>query len=120
MVDTAELRRVPVFADLPDDQIAWFLSQSQELRLKAGDAYSRQGDPAEIILGLLGRGQVLLAVDGAWGRALQDVQQRDGRAGAPRQFRAGIQHGLRHRRAVQRDQQMLEHVQPFTSVRYSR
>ena len=45
MVDKSELLRVPAFADLPDDQIAWFLSQSQELNLKAGDNYSRQGDP---------------------------------------------------------------------------
>ena len=47
MVDKSELLRVPVFADLPDDQIAWFLSQSQELHLKAGETYSRQGDPAD-------------------------------------------------------------------------
>jgi signal transduction histidine kinase len=47
MVEKSELRRVPIFADLPDDQIEWFISQSQELRLKAGDTYLRQGDPAE-------------------------------------------------------------------------
>ncbi len=64
MAETAELlRRVPVFEGLPDDQIAWFLSQSQELRLKAGDVYARQGDPADamfvILEGLLqGRGEV--------------------------------------------------------------
>ncbi len=53
MVETSELRRFPVFADLPDDQIAWFLSQSQELRLKAGELYSRQGDPADAMFVLL-------------------------------------------------------------------
>jgi signal transduction histidine kinase len=54
MAETSELlRRVPVFADLPDDQIAWFLSQSQELRLKAGDTYSRQNDPADAMFVLL-------------------------------------------------------------------
>src|SRR5258708_3839078 len=47
MADKAELLRVPVFADLPEDQIAWFLSQCQEQILKAGDTYIRQGDPAE-------------------------------------------------------------------------
>src|SRR6059036_290317 len=47
MVDKSELLRVPAFADLPDDQIAWFLSQSQEIRLAAGDTYVRQGDPAD-------------------------------------------------------------------------
>jgi signal transduction histidine kinase len=47
MVEKSELLRVSAFADLPDDQITWFLSQSEELRLKAGDTYFRQGDPAD-------------------------------------------------------------------------
>jgi signal transduction histidine kinase len=54
MVETSDLlRRVPQFADLPGDQIAWFISQSQELHLKAGDNYSRQGDPADAMFVLL-------------------------------------------------------------------
>src|ERR1700722_10139590 len=53
MVDKSELRRVPVFADLPDDQLEWFISQSQEMHLKAGDSYSRQGDPADSMFVLL-------------------------------------------------------------------
>jgi signal transduction histidine kinase len=54
MVETAELlRRVPQFADLPDDQIAWFLSESRELHLNAGDSYSRQGQPADAMFVLL-------------------------------------------------------------------
>src|SRR6267143_2933030 len=47
MIAKSELLRVPAFADLPDDQITWFLSQSQEMHLKAGDTYVRQGDPAD-------------------------------------------------------------------------
>src|SRR2546426_6005334 len=47
MVDKSELLRVPAFVDLPDDQIAWFLSQAQETHIKAGDTYVRQGDPAD-------------------------------------------------------------------------
>ncbi len=47
MVEKSELLRVPAFVDLPDDQIAWFLSQSQETHIKAGDTYVRQGDPAD-------------------------------------------------------------------------
>jgi signal transduction histidine kinase len=47
MVEKSELLRVPVFADLPDDQIAWFLSQSEEVRLSVGETYVRQGDPAD-------------------------------------------------------------------------
>src|ERR1700678_1219507 len=57
MVETSELRLVPVFADLPDDQIEWFISRSQELHYKAGDTYSRQGDPADAMFVLL-EGQI--------------------------------------------------------------
>ncbi len=46
MVDKSELLRIPAFAGLPDDQIAWFLGNSQEVHLAAGDEYARQGDPA--------------------------------------------------------------------------
>src|ERR1700723_4195029 len=63
MVEKSELLRVPAFADLPDDQIAWFINQSQELHLKAGEAYSRQGDPADAMFVILegrlqGRGEL--------------------------------------------------------------
>jgi signal transduction histidine kinase len=63
MVDKSELRRVTEFADLPDDQLDWFLSQSQELHLKAGETYSRQGDPADAMFVILegriqGRGEL--------------------------------------------------------------
>jgi len=47
MVDKSELLRVPAFADLPDDQIAWFLAHAEELHLKEGTTYIRQGDPAD-------------------------------------------------------------------------
>jgi signal transduction histidine kinase len=54
MVETSDLlHRVPAFEGLPDDQIAWFLSQSQELPLKAGETYARQGDPADAMFVLL-------------------------------------------------------------------
>jgi signal transduction histidine kinase len=63
MADKSELLKVPVFVDLPDDQLAWFLSQSTELHLKAGETYSRQGDPADTMFVLLeghfeGRGEL--------------------------------------------------------------
>jgi signal transduction histidine kinase len=63
MVEKSELLRVPVFADLPDDQIAWFISQSQEMRFKAGDTYAHQGDPADAMFVILegqvqGRGEI--------------------------------------------------------------
>jgi signal transduction histidine kinase len=47
MVEATELGRLPIFADLPEDQIAWFISQSQELRLEADEFYVHQGDPAD-------------------------------------------------------------------------
>lgn len=47
MIEKSDLRRVPVFADLPDDQLDWFLSQSQEQVFKPGETYIRAGDPAQ-------------------------------------------------------------------------
>src|SRR5438477_5122171 len=47
MVEKSELLRVTAFADLPDDQLAWFISQCEEQVLKPGDTYICQGDPAE-------------------------------------------------------------------------
>ena len=63
MVETSELRQVPAFAGLPDDQIAWFISNAQELHLKAGQVYLRQGDPADAMFVILegqmeGRGEI--------------------------------------------------------------
>ena len=62
MVEKSELRRVPAFADLPDDQIAWFMSQAQEIAIKAGETYLHQGDPADAMFVVLegqlqGRGE---------------------------------------------------------------
>ncbi len=53
MVDKSELLRFPIFADLPEDQIDWFISQSTELHAKAGDLYLRQGDPADAMFVIL-------------------------------------------------------------------
>ena len=63
MTEKSELLRVPVFADLPDDQIEWFISQSAEQFLKPGETYIRQGDPAENMFVMLegefeGRGEI--------------------------------------------------------------
>jgi signal transduction histidine kinase len=53
VITPSELLRVPAFAGLPDDQIAWFISHAQELHLRAGDAYLRQGDRADAMFVLL-------------------------------------------------------------------
>ena len=62
MIEKSDLLRVPVFADLPDDQIEWFISQAEEILLKAGDTYLHQGDPADAMFVVLdgqlqGRGE---------------------------------------------------------------
>src|SRR6266536_51373 len=41
------LRRVGVFADLPEEQLKWFADNADELRLAPGDILFRKGDPAE-------------------------------------------------------------------------
>ena len=47
------LRQFPIFADIPEDQLAWFVSHAQEVHLKPGENYARQGDPADAMFVLL-------------------------------------------------------------------
>jgi len=63
MADKSELLRIPAFANLPDGQIAWFLSKSEELHLKPDEVYVRVGDPADAMFVILegqmqGRGEL--------------------------------------------------------------
>lgn len=53
MATSQELLRFPAFTDLPEDQIAWFLSQCREVNLKAGEVYAKQGDPPDSMFVLL-------------------------------------------------------------------
>jgi signal transduction histidine kinase len=53
MVEKSELLSVPVFADLPDGQIAWFLSHAEEIVLKPEDTYLHQGSPADAMFVIL-------------------------------------------------------------------
>jgi signal transduction histidine kinase len=53
MVSSLELRRIAAFSTLPDDQISWFLSHAQEVPVQAGEAFVRQGDPADWMFILL-------------------------------------------------------------------
>jgi signal transduction histidine kinase len=53
MAEKSELLKIPAFAGLPDDQITWFLSQTQELKVTAGETYVRQGDPADAMFVIL-------------------------------------------------------------------
>ncbi len=53
MATSSELSQFPAFAELPADQLEWFLSQSKELKLKAGEVYVKQGDPPDTMFVLL-------------------------------------------------------------------
>ncbi len=53
MATSSELLRFPAFAELPVDQIDWFISQSREVSLRAGEIYVRQGDPPNWLFVLL-------------------------------------------------------------------
>src|SRR5215218_10022333 len=44
------LRRVHVFADLPDDQLQWFTDNAEERRFAAGDLMFRKGDKPEAMV----------------------------------------------------------------------
>jgi signal transduction histidine kinase len=57
MATNSELLQVPAFAELPEDQIEWFLNHSEELHLHPGEAYIVQGAPADAMFVLL-EGQV--------------------------------------------------------------
>lgn len=47
MIHAEELQKIPVFAELPKDQIDWFLTNADEALLHSGDTFVRQGDPAD-------------------------------------------------------------------------
>ncbi len=44
------LRRVHVFADLPDDQLQWFADHAEEYRYVTGDVLFRKGDKPEFMV----------------------------------------------------------------------
>jgi len=53
MAENSELLKVPAFADLPNDQITWFIGKAKEMKLRAGDTIFRQGDPADTMYVIL-------------------------------------------------------------------
>jgi CRP-like cAMP-binding protein len=48
-----DLRRISVFADLADDQIAWLAGNMEEVRLAPGETSIAEGSPADAMLVLL-------------------------------------------------------------------
>jgi signal transduction histidine kinase len=49
----ADLRKVPAFADLPQDGLQWFVTQTEERRLESGEALVKEESTAEFMFVLL-------------------------------------------------------------------
>jgi signal transduction histidine kinase len=49
----AELRQIPVFSDLPEDQLVWLAQRFEEVRLEPGEIYAREGDPLDHLMVML-------------------------------------------------------------------
>jgi CRP/FNR family cyclic AMP-dependent transcriptional regulator len=63
------LRRFPLFAGLPDDQLDWFVSQTLHQRYARGEIIFHRGDPGDRAFVILS-GSVDLVVESADGREL--------------------------------------------------
>jgi len=48
-----ELRAIKVFADLPQDQLAWLAERLEERRYTVGEVLARQGDPVDHLIVIL-------------------------------------------------------------------
>src|SRR5215203_1693862 len=80
----AALRRVGVFADLPEEQLRWFADNVEEVRLVPGDVLFRKGDPADTMAVYL-EGEVH-----AFRNDLTDGYVYIGRAGDPATEVSGV------------------------------
>ena len=49
----AALRKIPIFADLSEEQVDWFVSNCEEVRSASGDVVVHEGDPADVLIVLL-------------------------------------------------------------------
>jgi signal transduction histidine kinase len=47
------LRKIPIFADLSEEQLDWFASSCEDVRLASGEVLIREGDPADALFVLL-------------------------------------------------------------------
>jgi signal transduction histidine kinase len=47
MIAAQDLRSIAIFSDLPEEQLAWFAQQGEDLRVEPGAILFRQGDPAD-------------------------------------------------------------------------
>jgi signal transduction histidine kinase len=49
----AALRKIDIFSDLSDEQLQWFVSSANEIKLSPGEVIIREGDPANALFVLL-------------------------------------------------------------------
>jgi signal transduction histidine kinase len=68
------LRNVPVFADLPPDDLDWLAAQMTLLHLAPGEVYIREGDPADRMIILL-EGETRLRVESGNGESATRIFQ---------------------------------------------
>ena len=61
---TDDLRSVPVFSDLADDELEWLAAQMTPVNLSPGDVYIREGTPADRMT-VLFEGEVRLRIESA-------------------------------------------------------
>ena len=54
-----DLRKIEVFSDVPQDDLAWLAQQFQEVRLEPGDVFLREGDPADSLVVIL-EGEIVM------------------------------------------------------------
>ena len=47
------LRKIPIFADLSDEQLDWFVSKSEEVRCASGEIVIHAGEPADVLVVLV-------------------------------------------------------------------
>ena len=59
MLSIESLKSVPVFHDLPEQDLHWLAEQGEEVSLNAGDCLFREGEPAESMFAIL-EGEVLM------------------------------------------------------------
>ncbi len=48
-----DLRKIEVFADLPQEQLAWLAEHLQEMRFRPGEVMGREGDPLDHLIAIL-------------------------------------------------------------------
>jgi signal transduction histidine kinase len=47
------LKKIPIFADLSEEQLDWFASTCEDVRCASGDVVVHEGDPADVLMVLL-------------------------------------------------------------------